>query len=243
MCDLDQFSPLIGLSDNYCGERHNMREEYSRAIKMAGGIPVIIPFTLDSKLIALTVSRLDGVLMIGGDDIHASHFNQAMSPLADAPYPDRDLFDLALIKECARVKKPTFGICRGMQCMAVAFGGSLVQDLGSEMGAQYERHRKELDGAHRVDFQNSAFYKDSFVTNTHHHQEVKQVGQGWKITGLSEDGIIEAIEAIDYPMWGVQFHPERMNTHEINPSTGMAWPHDTAPAVSIFEQFINLCKK
>mgnify|MGYP004443286107 FL=1 len=235
--------PIIGISDGYTGIRHTVNMEYVRALTNAGALPVIIPFTLDKQLIAQYVRQLDGVLMIGGDDIHASHFGEEMSPLASASYPDRDLYDFALIKECVATGTPTLGICRGIQCMAVAFGGSIIQDLPSMMGEQFGRHSRE-EHPHWVQFEEGSFMGGvKVITNTHHHQAVSRVPAEFKVVGVCDDGIIEAIEGIGFPMWGVQFHPERMCTNDINPSTGTSWKHDTEFAKSIFSFFVEQCKQ
>jgi len=120
------------------------------------------------------------------------------------------------------LNKPILGICRGMQIMNVAFGGTLIQDIPSQIpGAlQHAQKGSRQYGAHKVQLQPGmiaeALGKTEILVNTSHHQAVKDVAPGFQVTGTAADGMIEAIESLDGLCMGVQWHPERMWAHDDN---------------------------
>lgn len=214
-------APLIGISCSHPNRSSSTQMTYTEAVIQAGGTPMLIPITTDSLVLADIANRLDGIILIGGEDIHPSYFNE--SPIEQLGKVDslRDVYDMALIRLAARRNLPTLGICRGEQLINVAFGGTLYQDIPTQHPDTSIRHRQQKPSSvptHTVHLtpgsaMASIIGQTQLFTNTHHHQAVKQVAPGFSITGWSSDSIPEAIESShEYPIWGVQFHPEALAT-------------------------------
>lgn len=210
--------PLVGVSDNFAAGRHDLRVEYPRAIAAAGALPLIIPYTEDEALLEASLSRLDGVLLTGGGDIHPAAWGEKPHPAIGEVNEARDRYDFLLIKLCVLCHVPLLAICRGLQCVNVRFGGSLYQDLPAQLGEEFAIHHQSLpteQGVHTVSFSKgtrtaSLLPALKLCTNSHHHQAVRRVGEGLRISGSSPDGIVEALEAVNYDIVAFQFHPERM---------------------------------
>ena len=211
--------PLIGLSCSHPGNNSSTRMTYTESVIQAGGIPMLIPITTDSIVLTDIVNRLDGIILIGGGDIHPSYFNE--DPIEQLGEVDslRDVYDLALIRFAARRNIPMLGICRGEQLINVAFGGTLYQDIPTQHPDTTVHHDQEASSSvptHAVNLlPGSAMAtitgQTQLFTNTHHHQAVKQTAPGFQITAWASDSIPEAIESTwEYPIWGVQFHPEAL---------------------------------
>lgn len=211
-------TPLIGVSDNFRERRHDLRTDYTEAIYNAGGAPVIIPYNNDIENLRRVVCRMDGVLLTGGGDINPKYWNEPLGEFSGEPNNDRDAYDIAIIKLCVEQKVPILAICRGLQCVNVYFGGSLYQDLPSELGSRFAMHHQEVpteQPVHAVELlPESRLAKmietTTIDTNSHHHQAVNKVGKGLNVTGKTEDGVVEALESSEHDIICVQFHPERM---------------------------------
>lgn len=187
----------------------------------AVGIP-ILPF-MDHEEAALTC---DGLLLPGGADLNPKLYHQKPDPSVTEFFDDIDDLDLRLIHAFMKQNKPIFGICRGLQILNVAFGGTLVQDIPNH-NQSADRHQM----THSVSInKDSELYKllgDSLQVNSLHHQIIDQLGEGLKAVALSPEGYIEAIE---YPnILAVQWHPEAL-TNE-------------AEHLKLFEDFIQNCKQ
>lgn len=211
--------PLIGISCSHPGYNSSTRMTYTESVIRAGGTPMLIPITTDSLVLADVIKRLDGIVLIGGGDIHPSYFNE--DPIEQLGEVDslRDVYDIALIRLAAHRNLPMLGICRGEQLINVAFGGTLYQDIPSQHPDTTVCHDQDEPSSvptHMVHFEPGSAMASiiggtQLFTNTHHHQAVKQAAPGFKITVRTADGIPEAIEsAWEYPIWGVQFHPEAL---------------------------------
>ncbi len=211
--------PLIGISCSHPNDYSSARMTYTESVIRAGGTPVLIPITTDSVILADIVNRLDGIILIGGADIHPSYYNE--EPIEQLGEVDsiRDIYDIALIHLAARRNLPMLGICRGEQLINVAFGGTLYQDIPAQYPDTTVRHNQKEPSSvptHLVNLlPGSAIAQltgqTRLFTNTHHHQAVKQVAPGFRITAWATDSIPEAIEGMDgRPIWGVQFHPEAL---------------------------------
>lgn len=164
-------------------------------------------------------SRLDGIILIGGADIHPSYYNE--EPIEQLGEVDslRDVYDISLIRLAAQRGVPMLGICRGEQLINVAFGGTLYQDIPAQHPDTTVRHNQEEPSSvptHAVNLLPDSEMaritgETQLFTNTHHHQAVKQVAPGFRITAWATDSIPEAIENIEgKTIWGVQFHPEAL---------------------------------
>ena len=209
-----QHKPIIGISCSNSELSSSVSKSYCDAVNRSGGIALMIPVCTDSMTLREVVGCIDGIIMTGGGDIHPSYFGEEMVDECGVPDSVRDIYDIHLIKLASQHCIPMLGICRGEQLINVAFGGTLFQDLPSQFpGDTLFQHR---NADHEVILQTDSWISnitrvDSFVATSYHHQAIKDVAPGFIVSGWSNDNVIEVIENVDgYPIWGVQFHPERM---------------------------------
>ncbi|NDV66947.1 gamma-glutamyl-gamma-aminobutyrate hydrolase family protein [Bacteroides sp. 224] len=217
-CASKEAKPLIGISCSYPDSMFSsVRKTYSESIIKAGGIPLLIPVTVKEDVLTEIISRMDGLILIGGEDICPSYYKEEAIPELGRVNGIRDVYDLLLIRLASERKLPTLGICRGLQAVNVAFGGSLYQDIPSQYPDTTVNHNQKEPSSittHLIKLQPGSIIatiteKEELITNTHHHQAIKDIAPGFKATAWSTDGIIEAIEStIELPIWAVQFHPE-----------------------------------
>ena len=215
-CNCYAFSskPIIGISCSNSEHSSSLSKSYSDAVTQAGGIAVMIPVSTDSLTLRATIKLLDGIILSGGGDIHPSYFGERpIEELGDVD-PDRDIYDMCLIRMAHQHNIPMLGICRGEQLINVAFGGTLYQDLPSLYKKDVLlQHRNTT---HPINVKPDTWIaqmakSETFTANTFHHQAVKKVAKGFIASAWSDDGVIEVIENVEgYPIWGVQFHPEKM---------------------------------
>lgn len=210
--------PLIGISCSYPDSAFSsVRRTYTQSVLNAGGLPLLIPVIEEEKALSEILNHLDALILTGGEDIHPSYYNEEPIEALGDVNGVRDIYDIFLIKLAAERNMPLFGICRGEQLINVAFGGSLYQDIPSQHPDTTINHNQSepsnypthtitlLPGSTIASIAQVA----ELSTNSHHHQAVKQIAPGFKVTAQTSDGIPEAIEATnDCPIWGVQFHPE-----------------------------------
>lgn len=212
-------NPVIGISVNIDAQTSRLHEAYIRSVLDAGGIPVLIPATDDIEALREIVERVDGILLSGGSDIDGRYFGEStLEELTDVNH-ERDSYDFLLLKIASDKQLPIFGICRGMQVINVAFGGGMWQDIPSQYPEQPLEHSILADKekpVHGVRIEKGSVLSEIFgqykiEVNSRHHQAVKEIAQGFKVTATATDGIVEAIEA--FPLrriLGVQWHPENM---------------------------------
>ena len=220
--------PLIGISGSHIVDDHGtfagyhrsyVNDDYIRSVIEAGGIPIILPFSSNDQVVKETLSHVDGLLLSGGHDLCPLTYGEEPLQGIGAVWPERDHFDFLLTKEAEKRGLPIMAICRGHQVVNVVHGGSLYQDLRYDKNC-YIKHSQNQDPAtatHTVDIdKDSRFAKIigavSLITNSHHHQTIKAVGKGLKVTARAKDGTIEALEGTgkNYLMC-YQFHPEMMS--------------------------------
>lgn len=208
--------PIIGLSTNYDSSL-SVPNTYVLSVLRAGGIPLLIPANTDASAVAAMVAAVDAVILTGGEDLDPlEQYNQEPLPALGEVVPLRDRFDRMLILEAARQGKPILGICRGEQALNVVFGGTLYQDIPSQVKGSIKHLQRapREQGTHSIRIEPGsnlakALGKTSAKVNSYHHQAVRDLAPGFKVTARAPDGVIEAIEKIDNPhIWGVQFHPE-----------------------------------
>jgi putative glutamine amidotransferase len=206
-CEVIKTKPYYSNFDLYCDYR------YLRAIMRAGGIPVLIPVNPFHKDVSKLLESIHGLVIIGGADIPPSFYGGGKSHRKLAPmYRGRTYFEINLYKEAQKKKIPVLAICYGMQLLNVIHGGTLHQDIQSEIkGAR--NHRSKKNPLHVVQVQPDSlvykiFRKKSFLVHSEHHQAVKLPGKSLEITAVSEDGIPEALEGPPHTL-AVQWHPER----------------------------------
>ncbi|CAK1230480.1 gamma-glutamyl-gamma-aminobutyrate hydrolase family protein [Fructobacillus tropaeoli] len=177
-------------------------------------VPMILPIA-KPEMAKEIVGMVDAIIIPGGPDVSPHLYGEDPHQHIGVTYVPRDDFEMAVIEESVRQNKPVFGICRGIQIINVAFGGTLYQDLSSQYEQEAIRHEQVPDSAfptHFVNVEEGSFVAKSqgahpFV-NSKHHQAVKKVADGFKVTARANDGVIEAIENPDLAVYGVQWHPE-----------------------------------
>lgn len=197
--------PIIGVTFGREGEYLRLKYQYPPAIINAGGMPVLIPYGNDPSSVAETI---DGFLIPGGGDIDPVYFSEKQYPVAKPVSRERTDFEIALLKNIMKIKKPVFGICYGMQLINVVFGGSLYNDIGSQFGGTIDHTR----GEHRI-VGHGNLINGEFIVNSSHHQAVKRLGKGLAVCAVSGDDLVEAISLNDYPfLCGFQWHPERSDS-------------------------------
>ncbi len=215
MTPLGEDKPLIGISLGY-SSKNSVNSAYVDAVIRNGGVPYLVPVTDDVEILRQIVSELDGIVFSGGEDFDPGFFGAEKHPNLEYVNDKRDLYDLTLFKLASDRNVPILGICRGLQLMNIAMGGTLYQDIPSEKPSDID-HRPNLGGsylAHSVKLlPGSRAHKllgaDSVMVNSLHHQGIWELAPGLKVSGWSNDSIPEVIEASPYrPMLAVQFHPE-----------------------------------
>lgn len=211
--------PVIGLSSSYSLEnkQYTVPEDYVKSIKLSGAVPIILPPTFDADIEEF-LGLVNGIILTGGVDVDSQLYGENPIPLQGSIDPLRDSFELSLIKAALRIRKPIFAICRGIQLLNVAAGGTLYQDVNGQLKGSL-KHRQQAPTyypTHKVRLEEGSrlygiFGKSSVGVNSFHHQAVKDIAPAFRATAWADDDLIEAIEweGSDFIV-GVQWHPERM---------------------------------
>ncbi len=219
--------PLIGITTadftrEFGKPYHGAYARNAWAIADAGGLPVYIPTGLPEDVLRALYERVDAVLLPGGPDVDPAYYGAERHPETKVIDDARDSLELTLARWTYADDRPLFGICRGHQVMNVAFGGTLIQDIPSEVKTDFIhdtpdelprstiQHNVELDPNSRLA---SILGSASVAVNSLHHQSVERPAPGVTITGYSPDGVVEALEAPDKRfVLSVQWHPEDLYT-------------------------------
>jgi putative glutamine amidotransferase len=185
---------------------------YPQAIARAGGLPVQLPRECDPGAI---VRRLDALLVAGGQDVDPRVYDSQPTATSTRLDPGRDAFELALIRAALEQRVPLLGVCRGMQLLNVALGGTLIGDLVRVQDVEHTLVRYPPDvGVHDVTFEPGSVlhevYGAQIEVNSFHHQGIGELGDGVAVSGAAPDGIVEAIEVAGACAIGVQWHPEML---------------------------------
>jgi putative glutamine amidotransferase len=214
-------TPLIGITMD-SGDRAGRCQiicDYVTSIEKAGGMPFLLPFTLSREVAMHALGRIDGILFTGGDDLDPGHFGEARHPKAVPIDKARETFELWLLSEVERRRKPALGICLGCQLFNVHRGGSLHQFLPDlkrdnplehrKLDAELRRHPVKIEGTSKLA---SAIGQVEISANTYHKQAIARLGRGLRAIAHAPDGIIEAVEDPSLPLFfAVQWHPERLS--------------------------------
>ena len=229
--------PVVGVMPlmDYERDSYWMLPGYFEGIERAGGYPVMLPLCGDLEYVDQAFALCDGFLLTGGHDVAPALYGEAMLPETDA-CPERDVFEMRLISAALAQDKPFFGICRGIQILNVALGGTLYQNIPSQLPSDLEHHMcapydrtvhevalfegtplRELLGVERLD------------VNSYHHQGVRRLAHGLQAMAQAPDGLIEAVRVPEARFaWAVQWHPEFMRP-------------DDEPSNALFGAFVAAC--
>ena len=221
-------SSLIGITTYRDLNKHSspiiaLNEAYIQAVSQAGGIPVLVPLGLPGSQLKEMLQYLDGVLFSGGGDLEPGRFGGNFHPAVDGVDPDRDRTEIELFRDSVEGGIPFLGICRGIQTINVALGGTLYTHIPDQHPGAI--HHPYIEGnprdylAHPVKIQPGTqlfeILKDSPVqVNSMHHQGIRNLAPGLKATAHAPDGLIEAVELPGHPFGiAVQWHPECLTAY------------------------------
>ncbi len=214
------------------------RPGYMTEVQAAGGIPVLMPPTEDQQVIADLISRADGLLVPGGQDVHPSAYGEEVLPACGLTQEWRDRMEFLALEAAMEAGKPVFCICRGIQTLNVYLGGSLFQDIPTQYETTIVHSMEKPTNRHWHDVtigKDTPLYEllkqDVIGVNSCHHQAIRRLGKGLQVMAEAPDGIIEAVWMPDRPfVWGVQWHQELFCGEDPNHR-------------KLFEAFVEACRK
>lgn len=222
-------------AEHYLGQR----QAYANAVLAAGGLPMMLPITDDHATIRQLADTFDGFIFAGGEDIDPSCYGEANTHSSDMDHA-RDEFELRLIDYVEQAGRPILGVCRGMQMLNLARGGSLHQDIGTHVpGAGNHRLSSDLEDpaaiVHGINIaEGSLLHRvmnlETIEVNSRHHQAVHRLGHGLSVSAWAHDGVVEAVEDLERDFFmGIQWHPESL--HElVDPRWATLFEHFVAAA-------------
>lgn len=208
-----QRRPVIGISGNYDEQTCKLAEGYYRSVQQAGGVPVIIPPLADTDSIINTLEHIDGLLLSGGADYNPLYADEEPIPALHGINSERDLPELLITRLAYNRQIPILGICRGIQTLAMALGGKVLQDIG-QTTVKHSQDANRSEPTHRVTVEKDStlfniYKEEKLYVNSFHHQAVGDAGPLFRVTATASDSTIEAIESAEYKsILGVQWHPE-----------------------------------
>ena len=200
--------------------RFMMYHGYVKALEAAGAVPLLLPLPTGEGL-ELARNRMDGIMLVGGDDMNPANFGQERHPKSEQPDDLRDEVEMELVRRAVDMHQPLFAICRGMQVLNVALGGTLIQHIADLVpGAiqhefNYDDYHQRQEVTHNVeivpDSRLAQIIGKQAGVNSFHHQAVAQIPDTLRPVACAPDGIVEALEGRDeHFLLGVQWHPEDM---------------------------------
>lgn len=236
--------PIIGISagkilSNEQVSRISLIDKYVEAIQVAGGVPLIIPTGIKPEELTNCLQIFDGYLLTGGGDISNDLFNGEPNARISDVDKNRDLMEIEITKFASKENRALLGICRGIQVMNVALGGTLYTDIGTQhenaikhdwyprIARNFEAHSISILKNSKL---NQIMHGDEINVNSLHHQAIKDLGEELILTAIAPDGIIEGVEnpKLDYFL-GVQWHPE--------------WMLSSPSMLNLFKSFVSAAKK
>ena len=214
--------PFIGITcDVYRDKKRKSNRHYNlicdyrypEAVKRAGGYPILLPMTFRKRMIRRYLKEIDGIVIVGGDDVDPKLYGEKRKPGTGMVFSPRLHFEIQLYREAHKRGLPILGICYGMQLINVIEGGSLFQDIHRDAGSKWN-HRNRKNPAHpvRIDRRSRLgriLGQHRITVHSSHHQAVSRVASKFKPVAYAPDGIIEAIESESEKIFAVQWHPER----------------------------------
>jgi len=218
--------PLIGITTSITTttkpERAYVNSAYVNAIQQAGGVPLLLPPQLSGVSLARLGRGMHGLLLTGGGDIDPALFGEAAHPTLYEVAPARDTLECAVVATAIERQLPILAVCRGIQVLNVALGGTLFQDVGTDPGTEISHGQREArdQPTHKVKVKPGSrlaetLGSDEIEVNSMHHQAVKDLGTGLDAVAWAPDSIIEGVESTDASRFvlGVQWHPEELCGH------------------------------
>ena len=228
---MDKLAPVIGITGTLKEDLDSVAQrplgkfvradlDYVEGVAEAGGVPVVLPPVGGERTAEAVIGGLDGLLLSGGADLTPGSYGEEPTPELEVTIPERDAFELPLLRLALMRGIPVFGICRGMQVLNVVLGGTLYQDLPSQLGRDLLKHRQQTpkwQPTHEVAVREGSWIEgvlgESVKVNSYHHQGIKDLADSLVVSARSNDGVVEAVESRDFPeRWlvGVQWHAEAM---------------------------------
>ncbi|MCM3132507.1 gamma-glutamyl-gamma-aminobutyrate hydrolase family protein [Paenibacillus polysaccharolyticus] len=212
--------PMIGVLPLYDTDKKSywMLPHYMKAIEDSGGIPVMLPLTTDEGMITALAHTFDGFLFTGGHDVNPELYDERMQSVCGELCMERDQMEVILFKKVIAIDKPAFGICRGLQLFNVILGGTLYQDIPTDMEAEqkivHQQKPPYTNLVHSVHIKKDNLLHDILQTdqiqvNSYHHQGIKTLSDQLVAVAIAEDGLVESVVMPGYSfVLAVQWHPE-----------------------------------
>lgn len=201
-------------------DKISVNSDYIEAVEKVKGIPIMIPVVSSEFILNSFIDICNGFIFTGGIDINPIYYGENPYPKLGMINSKLDEFQLKLMREVLKSKKPFLAICRGMQILNVVCGGTLYQDMDQIPGytIQHQQSGERYNVIHKINFYKNtilhSLYGDETYVNSFHHQSINKLGNNLIISGRSPDGVIESVEVKDYNFGvGVQWHPEMMFTN------------------------------
>lgn len=231
--------PTIGItcSHDYKTDRTFLPQAYAQAVEQAGGMPILLSQVVAADGLGQLVHMLDGILFSGGVDVDPVHFGEEPLPALGEVAPERDRFELELVRQALDADLAVLAICRGIQVLNIAAGGTIYQDLRTQVSntLKHSQDAPRWHATHKVTIKGGtilarALQAREVRVNSFHHQAVSRVAPGFRLSATAPDGVIEAIESENHKyVVGVQWHPEGM------------WEKDPQ-MLKLFKSFIQAAK-
>jgi putative glutamine amidotransferase len=199
--------------------RVRLTAAYITALENAGLVPLVVPPLSSAGAASAILDSVDGLVLTGGEDVDPARYGEKRHDKVRSVNPERDATEASLIGEAKARGKPVLAICRGIQMLNVALGGTLVQDIPTQCDTTiaHDEDTPRDRRSHEVSIEPGSLIAravgaEHLSVNSFHHQSVKRVAPGMRVTAKSPDGIIEGIESTgNWWAMGVQWHPEEMN--------------------------------
>jgi putative glutamine amidotransferase len=209
--------------------------DYIEAVVRAGGVPLLAPTTANRSaveaIVASTLDRVDGVLLTGGGDILSLAYGEEPHPRLNYQDPARDEIEFAFARQAVERGLPVLGVCRGIQVLNVALGGTLIQDIPTQVPNACQHYATPIAATviHTVEVTRDSLMArvvglERLPVNSYHHQAVKDLGRGLKVNMVAPDGVVEGVESSEgKPILAVQFHPEELAANDSRMQSLFGW--------------------